>query len=161
MTVLAHPLDAISKEACPYPADMLTVGGTGLCLFAAGFLGTNDAIHMARKDMTVTCVDTNTVRMAEMEALYPPSWSFVVGDAWNFTSAAASRGTRWDEVSVDTWTGDLTDQSMDTLDLWCSVANHAVTATITKGRAARTPNGWRSSRFPRSPIADWLVMRRD
>jgi hypothetical protein len=43
------PLDAISKEARPYPADMLTPARTGLLLFAAAYLGVNDAIHFARK----------------------------------------------------------------------------------------------------------------
>lgn len=163
MTVLAPPLDKVSREARPYPADMLPVGGTGLCLFAAAFLGVNDAVHMARKDMTVTCVDRDGSRIADMVDLYPEQWTFYVMDAWDFADRAAGQERQWDVVSVDTFTGDATDRSLESLELWCSLATKAVTATTTRhqGLDVVAPDGWRSSLFPRSSIADWLVLRRD
>jgi hypothetical protein len=163
VTVLAPPLDKISEQARPYPADMLHPGETGLCLFAAAYLGHNDAIHMARKEMTVTCVDVNDQRLVEMEQLYPDDWEFVVCDAWVFAEHYAATGRTWDIVSVDTFTGDATDRSMDSLELWCSLANRAVVATISLDGTASwdSPEGWRASMFPRSGKAAWLVLRRD
>lgn len=163
VTVLAAPLDRISAQARPYPADMLPVGGTGLCLFAAAFLGVNDAIHMARKDMRVTCVDYDRFRLDKMAPLYPEDWRFVLEDAWIFASRASHFGQQWDVVSIDTFTGDATDRSLESLELWCSLARKAVTATTTRhqGLDVVAPTGWRSSLFPRSNMADWLVLRCD
>lgn len=160
MTVLAPPLDRISREARPYPADMLAGCETGLCLFAAAFLGWNDAIHMARNDMTVTCVDRDRDRLAEMANLYPPEWRFRTEDAWRFAHDVSLFGDQWDAVSVDTFLGDATERSLRTLDLWCSLARRCVTVTIPAGTAPAVPAGWRSYEFPRSEKASWLVMQR-
>jgi hypothetical protein len=163
VTVLAAPLDRISRNATPYPGDMLPQGGTGLCLFAAAFLGVNDSIHMARKDMTVTCVDHDADRLNEMAGLYPDDWTFHTGDAWEFAHHAWSEGRRWDVVSVDTFTGGDTRRSLRQLDQWCDLANRAVTATVANVQTNHvySPDGWRMSFYPRSPIASWLVLRRD
>lgn len=163
VTVLAAPLDKVSLRARPYPADMLKANRTGLCLFAAAYLGHNDAIHMARKDMAVTCVDTDRARLSEMSSLYPADWDFVCADAWEFAEQAARDWVEWDFVSVDTYTGDATDRSMASLELWCSLARRAVTATIAlaEGPGWSAPSGWRVSLFPRSDLAAWLVLRRD
>lgn len=161
--VLQAPLDSLSLEARPYPADMLEDCQTGLLLFAAAFLGVNDAIHYARKQMVCTCVDTNPERLGRMEALYPSEWSFVAQDAWEFARAAAERGKTWDALSVDTFTGTATNRSLQSLDLWCSLATRCLTVTIGKGQSFVVPDGWRGSVFPRegrSEIASWLVMRR-
>jgi hypothetical protein len=163
VTVLASPLDRISEQARPYPADMLRPHRTGLCLFAAAYLGHNDAIHMARKDMVVTCVDTDRRRLSEMSHLYPDDWQFVAADAWEFAKQARRDRLEWDFVSVDTFTGDATDRSMESLELWCSLARKAVTATfaVKSGTGWASPAGWRVSLFPRSDLASWLVLRRD
>lgn len=161
MTVLAPPLDAVSRRARPYPADALPEGGTALALFAAAYQGHNDAIHFARKDMTATCVDINGPSLAKMSELYPSSWEFFVYDAWAFAEDAAERGRFWDVVSVDTYTGDATDRSLETLPLWCAIADVLVTATIPTGRGWAKPHGWHGSLFPRSALASWLVLRRD
>jgi hypothetical protein len=158
--VLEHPLDAISRQARPYPADMLPEGGTGLCLFAAAFLGHNDAIHFARAEMKATCVDVDEPRLREMCALYPDDWSFRLMDAWQYAETYPVREA-YDVVSVDTFTGDATDRSLQSLELWCSLATKAVTVTIAHGQDYTTPTGWRPSLFQRSAIADWLVLRRD
>lgn len=161
MTVLTSPLDTISRVARPYPADMLPHGGTGLCLFAAAFLGHNDSVHMARRSMRVTCVDTDADRLAEMQTLYPDDWEFVATDAWEFAKSAAEAGRTWDIVSVDTFTGDSTDRSLQSLDLWCSLARRAITVTISTEQQYTYQDGWRPSLFRRSDLADWLVLRRD
>lgn len=162
--VLAPPLDSISLEARPYPADMLDGCRTGLLLFAAAFLGVNDGIHFARKQLVCTCVDTNEERLSRMEALYPPEWLFEAEDAWEFARAAQERGKTWDAVSVDTFTGNATHRSLDSLELWCSLANRCLTVTVAKGQECEIPDGWHGYLFPREAsheIAAWLVMQRD
>lgn len=162
LTVLGPPLDAISRGATPFPAYLLPHGGTGLALCAAGFLGVNDAIHFARNDMTATCVDTDEARLDEMADLYPYDWDFVVKDAWEFAEQAAVEGRRWDVVSVDTYTGRATDRSLQTLDLWCSLADCVVTATLPRKMLndVFAVDGFSVSVFPRSPLAAWLVLTR-
>lgn len=161
MKVLDPPLSAVSEKARPYPADMLPEGGTGLCLFAAAFQGVNDAVHMARHDMHVTCVDCDTKRLDQMSSLYPTNWHWYPMDAWQFAEQARRDGWQWDVVSVDTYTGDATDRSLASLELWCSLATKAVTATIGGRQDYIAPDGWRTSLFQRSPLADWLVLRCD
>jgi len=159
--VLDAPLDEISRRARPYPAYLLPQGGTGLALFAAAFQGHNDAIHFARAEMTATCVDTDIDKLAKMATLYPNGWRFVISDAWEFATNAKADGDTWDVVSVDTFTGDATERSLTSLDLWCSLANLAVTATIEPGTPFWEPHGWTPQLFPRSDNVSWLVLTRD
>jgi hypothetical protein len=64
-----------------------------------------------------------------MEALYPPPG--VRGrDAWNFASPPQAQDELGRGLSRHVH-GHATDRSLETLDLWCSVANRCVTATIT------------------------------
>lgn len=157
MTVLAPPLDKISAQARPYPAHLLNGCETGLCLFSAAFLGWNDAIHMARNDLDTTCVDIDTERLIEMSRLYPLNWTFLPEDAWEFAERV---NLKWDAVSVDTFTGAATERSLASLDLWCSLANKAVTVTLTDGAKYQVPPGWLAWTFPRSGIVHWLVLEK-
>jgi len=161
--VLEPPLDALSRDARSYPAHLLREGETGLCLFAAAFLGINDAIHMARMNMTVTCVDTATWRLDEMRERYPDDWDFDAMDAWEFATDAWLRGVTWDVVSVDTFTGDATTRSLETIELWTSLARRVVTMTVPHHSSfLREPvPGWTGSRYERSNLADWMVLTRD
>jgi hypothetical protein len=158
--VLEAPLDAVSRDARAYPVHLLREGETGLCLFAAAFLGANDAVHMARMGMTVMCVDTDRDRLLEMSGLYPEGWGWSWLDAWQFSQEAAESRDEWDVVSVDTFTGDATDRSLATLDLWCSLARRVVTATVAKHQNYVVPGGWEAALYERSMLADWLVLTR-
>lgn len=160
MKVLEGPLNSVSRVARPYPAYHLHSGMTGLVLFAAAYLGHNDAIHFARQEMRATCVDVDQPLLEEMVAFYPADWSFTVADAWEFAAAAADRGETWDVVSVDTFTGDATDRSLTTLELWCSLASEFVTATIRNGQPWEAPAGWDGYLFERSSDVSWLVLER-
>lgn len=160
MTVLAAPLDKISREARPYPSFRLPEAGTGLCLFAAAFLGVNDAIHMARKDMTVTCVDVDRDRLSAMAELYPDTWRFEHADAWEYATLMRDSGAEWDAVSIDTFTGDASRRSTRTLDLWCSLATKIVTVTVGEHDEWAAPPGWEEWVYPRSDLAAWLVLER-
>lgn len=158
MTVLAPPLDAVSRRARPYPAHLLPRNGTGLLLFAAAYQGHNDAIHMARADMTCTCVDRDPHQLRRMRRLYPLEWLFVHADAWEYAADAATHGHSWSAVSVDTYLGDATDRSLASLDLWCSIADSLLTATIEQEQTVEPPAGWQQTRFPRTAGVDWLVL---
>jgi hypothetical protein len=157
--VLEPPLDRISREAREYPAYLLRQGGTGLCLFAARFYGINDAVHMARAEMTLTLVDVSP-RVVEMAAMY--ECAYYVGDAWEFAEARRDV-TPWDAVSVDTYTGDATTRSLSDLQLWCDLARDVVTCTHVVGQPYTVPEGWTAQRFPRNEKhgINWLVLTRD
>jgi hypothetical protein len=108
--------------------------------------------------MTVNCVDTNATALEQMQELYPSDWTFEHRDAWAY---ARDSLMMWDVVSVDTFTGDATDRSIETLDLWCSLARRLVTATVGKGQAWTAPDGWEGALFDRGGhLADWLVLTR-
>jgi hypothetical protein len=98
--VLEGPLEAVSRVARPFPAWLLNGCETGLCLFAAAFLGHNDAIHFARAGIQTTCVDKDAARIEKMIDLYPRDWEFLTTDAWGSlttrvpTAMALGRGQR-------------------------------------------------------------------
>lgn len=160
MKVLEAPLDAISREARPYPAYLLDGCETGLCLFAAAFLGHNDAIHMARAEMTVACVDVDGPRLREMRDLFPADWLWYFDDAWGFAQEAKLLSIEWDAVSVDTFTGDAERRSLDSLELWCSLARKVVTVTHCAGSEYVVPDGWQDGLFERATGVNWLVLTR-
>lgn len=160
MSVTYPTLEHVAMEARPYPTDILKDAETGLCLFAAAFLGHNDAIHMAEAGLRSTCVDIDEDRIDEMRALYPRDWSFITSDAWTFATAAQELDTFWDVVSCDTFTGDAMRQSLDSLPLWCSLAREAVTVTLTVGAPYTLVDGWKDSLYERGPGVYWLVLER-
>jgi hypothetical protein len=118
---------------------------------------------MARKGMTTTCVDTNGPMLAEMERLYPPSWTFLNTDAWDFALEAVHHSDVWDAVSVDTYTGDAEARAMMSLPLWCAIAGKMVTVTRSKSTGvlrSAVPEGWHGEAYERSSKIDWLVLTR-
>ena len=144
--------------AGPYPAELLREGGTGLCLFAARFYGSNDAVHMARAGMELMLVDTNA-RVVEMADMYAAA--YMQGDAWEFAHRH-SGVNQWDAVSVDTYTGDATTRSLANLELWCSLARDVVTLTHVRGQEYLVPDGWTDEfviRKERGGV-NWLVLTR-
>jgi len=151
----------INKQACPYPAFLLPEGGTGLCVFSAGFYGQNDVIHMARKKMTVTCVDKDAEKLFAMAQLYPQGWEFRVDDAWEFAERSVHDGRRFDAVSVDPFLGDAAERVWETLYLWTSLARNLLTITVKTDTQLNVPEGWElSGYFPRSHRAAWMVLTR-
>lgn len=154
-------LEYVAMSARPYPTHLLTGCETGLVLFAAAFLGHNDAIHFAEAGLEGTCCDIDAERLEEMKRLYPDNWTFVAGDAWELAQEAADADLQWDVVSVDTFTGEATDRSLSSLDLWCRLARRVVTATITdEVSVIDVPGGWTLSLYPRSDTVSWLVLSR-
>lgn len=152
-------LEHVAMQARPYPTHLLEGCETGLVLFAAAFLGHNDAIHFALEDVQTTCVDVNADRLEEMSELYPDEWRFVADDAWHFAERHVGRD-QWDAVSVDTFTGEAMDRSLQNLGLWGSLARKFVTVTLTDGASYTVPSGFNSYHFERGPGVYWLVLER-
>lgn len=165
MGVVTYPtLEHVAMEARPYPTHLLEGCETGLCLFAAAFLGHNDAIHFAEAGLQeVVCIDTDCERLKEMEALYPSgimgSFDFFCSDAWQYAERAQTE-VPFDVVSVDTFTGDVMRRSLDSLELWCDLAHKVVTVTYTPGEAYEVPDGWQESLYERATNVFWLVLER-
>lgn len=157
---MTRDLVDLSREARQYPAYLLAGAETGLCLFSAAFLGVNDAIHFARKRIVTTCVDVDGDKLEQMQAIYPPGWEFVEGDAFVVAELAAAGGRQWDAVSVDPFLGDAENRVRRNLETFLALARDVITITIP--RTLRIPEvaGWTASTFPRSRSAAWLVMRR-
>lgn len=153
-------LEHVAQQARPYPSEKLVGCSTGLVLFAAAFAGHNDAIHFAEAGIETTCVDLDHERLAAMARIYPSSWKFHVDDAWRYAEDALANGETFDAVSVDTFTGDAERRSIESLDLWTSIANRLVTATFTGG-FFELPYGWRDSLVERATGVYWLVLERD
>ncbi len=151
--------EQINREAQAYPGLLLPEGGTALSLFSAGFLGKNDVIHFARKQMQVTCVDVDEDKLWQMAQIYPGAWEYHVADAWEFAEEASGK-REWDAVSVDPFMGDAADRVWDSMWLWCSLARSFVTVTVDPKRPIWAPVGWMGYLYPRSSRASWMVLRR-
>ena len=160
MSTAVGPLEAVWREATPYPAHLLDGCENGLCLFAARFYGINDAIHMARAGMEIGLVDTSA-RVREMGEMYGCAWFQM--DAWAFAEKAREDGLQWDAVSVDTYTGDATTRSLSDLELWCSLARRVVTCTHVRGQRYVVPDGWSDRLMERRAYGgiNWLVLTRE
>jgi len=156
-------LEHVAQEARPYPTEILEgpeLAESGLLLFAAGFLGHNDAVHFAERGIPCSAVDVDGARLEQMRQLYPPEWEFVEADAFEFARENVAR-RRWDVVSVDTFTGEAMARSLELLRLWTGLAHRAVTVTVTARTSYAVPLGWTSWLYPRSTSVYWLVLERE
>jgi hypothetical protein len=157
--------DELNRAAQVYPSFLLPKdGGTALSLFAAGFWGWNDGIHLIRAGLTIDFVDTDRDKLFEMASLMPQGHAFHVDDAWEFAARAVNADREWDVVSVDPFMGDAADRAWDTFHLWTMVARKMLTLTVTSDKRNMqlyAPEGWTMSFFPRNERVDWLVMTRD
>jgi hypothetical protein len=160
VATLTYPtIEHVAMQARPYPTHLLENAETGLVLFAAQYLGHNDAVHFALENVLTTCVDVNSARLEEMEPLYPEDWRFVCDDAWTYAERHSGQD-QWDVVSVDTYRGDAEARSLKSLELWCSLARVAVTVTLSNGLEYQTPTGFKGYEFVRAPGVYWLVLER-
>jgi hypothetical protein len=140
-----------------YPTEILERCDSALILFAAAFLGEQDAAWIEEAGLLATCVDNDAARLAEMETLYPESWRFVVADVYEY---ANSEVFIRDLVSVDC-PSDQFDRAAQHLNLFCTLARVAVVLGTAPGQRVTAPDGWRRTRtVRRSPIANWTVLER-
>lgn len=161
--MIAKPKDfeALNRNAQLYPSFLIPEDAeTALSLFAAGFWGWNDGIHLIRAGLTVDFVDLDTTKLFEMATLMPEGHAFHVEDAWTFASHAAMEGREWDVVSVDPFMGDAAERAWEDLYLWLTITRKMVTLTVKSNTKLNVPDGWNASYFPRNSRVAWLVMRR-
>lgn len=161
MRITYPSLEHVARNAGPFPTSLVVGCESALVLFAAGFLGHNDAIHFAEAGIPdVTLVDNNAPRLEEMRSLYRDvSWEWVAGDAWEVAGAARAVGRLWDAVTVDTFTGDAEARSLAGLELWTSLASRFVAVGASLDAEYRVPDGWSADLIPRSSHVQWLVLQ--
>lgn len=136
---LPGPLDGIRDYAIgrTFPRSVLQGWETGLCLFAAGFLGRQDAVWLADAGLRVTCVDTDAAKLAEMEGMYPEDWQFVCEDVFAFVWEA---DRTWDIVTVDC-PSNMFLEAAEFLPQFCELAERAVVLG-SDNSATNAPPGW-------------------
>lgn len=146
-----------------YPRQALRVARRALVLFAAGFLGRQDAFWIADAGMHATCVDMDATKLRLMETLYPPTWQFVESDAFLFAETEHGLARTWDVVSLDPPTN-LFDDCASELPLWCALADQTVVMGVGRDTEWKNPDGWYTadvrerSRFQGGVY--WAVLRR-
>lgn len=158
-------MDEVRQQTGPnFPILALPQGGTALAMFCANFWGQNDVIHLADAGMHCTLVDINEERLDEMRDIYPDDWEYHTADAWEFANDAGDR--RWDVVTVDPWTAQM-DAALESIDLWCSLANKAVIIGnrlvdygVIPPYLPTIPEGWDSTVLQRNGRVGWLVVTR-
>lgn len=122
-----------------YPGALLRGREDALVLFAAAWLGRQDAFWVAEAGLVGTCVDRDGELLAEMEWVYPSGWRFVEGDCYEF---AEKTDEQWDVVSLDC-PSDQFQLCADNLQLWCDISRFAVILGTGVGTKVEEPDGWR------------------
>lgn len=124
-----------------YPRWVLNDASDALVMFCAGFHGMQDAYWVYEAGLLATCVDSDAVRLGEMEAVYPADWGFVASDAFEFIDDAVGTGMRWDVVSLDPF-NDLMDECVRYLPKLVEVARQTIVLGTETHTRLRAPDGW-------------------
>jgi len=145
LEVVPLTLDRVRKSAHPvFPVRVLDGMSSALVVFAAGFYGAQDAIHVADAGLVGTCVDVDADKLLLMEAMYPEGWEFRVADAFAFARTWRHAHRRWDIVTVDSPTN-LFDRCAADVEVWCDLAWRTVVLGTGVETAVEVPEGWRVS----------------
>ena len=128
------------EAGAAYPGYLLEGCETALVLFAAGFLGKQDALWIAEAGLGAVCVDEDETKMLDMAKLYPRDWMFVVADVYGFAHKALH--SQWDIVSLDPWTRDF-QKTADHIQLWCDLARRGVILGTGWNTKVEPPDGWK------------------
>lgn len=131
---------AVPQEQLLYPR--LEGMSTALIGFCAAFHGQQDCVWVAEAGMDAVCVDTDPVRLSEMEAMYPEGWRFVCRDMFAYAQEQHEQGAVFDLVSLDPFTN-LFDRCAAHAGLWCSLAARMVILGIGRDTRLDVPEGWR------------------
>jgi len=132
-------LDAVrERSADVYPRTYLAGCETALVVFAAAFMGAQDAIWIHDAGLTATCIDNDQDRLDRMQNLYPGSWSFLNVDAYEWLETAEGA---WDVVSVDSPTGHF-ERCADRIGIFCKLARRLVVLGIGVDTHVEPPEGW-------------------
>lgn len=132
-------LEAVRDAAADvYPRKYLEGCETGLVLFAAAFMGQQDALWLHDAGVTATCVDHDADFLDRMQGLYPSDWYFVCADVYEYADAV--RG-KWDVVSVDSPTNHF-ERCADMVAVFCSLARRLVILGVGTDTQVDAPDGW-------------------
>lgn len=156
----ALTLDEIRADADQtYPREYLEGCGDALVLFAAAFLGKQDAIWILDHELSAVCVDIRSRQLHEMAGVYPPEWEFVQADVYELVD----RGDlpQMDVVSIDCPSGHF-QRCADRLDRFCALARRVVILGTGRQTEVFAPDGWHlAERRRRSGFAGgtyWSVL---
>jgi hypothetical protein len=149
-------------DGAAYPRDLLADCRDALVLFAAGFLGRQDAFWIADAGLEATCVDVRPHQLGEMAMMYPPTWVFVEADVYEFIQRPSIHV--YDLVSVDCPSGHF-QGCAKLIDAWCMFAERYVVLGTGPDTEIRAPFGWTLlERRKRSDFAGgtyWAILRRN
>lgn len=163
MTVATVPLLDIVPRDAPFPTERLAGLDSALVLFAAAWLGKQDAVFAADQGLRGTCVDVDQEQLDRMQQIYPDGWEFRQADAFAFTRTWRAAGRRWDAVTVDCPTN-LFERCATELELFCDVARRLVVLGTGRRTELVAPDGWKlSERLPRSSFrggVQWAILER-
>lgn len=143
----AVTLERIRAGADPtFPAARLQGLETALLLFAGGFQGRNDGIHVADAGLRAVCVDVRPEGLEAMEAVYPDDWTYVVDDVFDYVEAELELegvvDVRYDVVVVDSPTGAF-DRCAELVWAWARLARRLVVLGTGADTSVTAPDGWR------------------
>lgn len=127
------------EHGASYPGFVLRHSETALVLFAAQWLGKQDAYWIADAGLVGTCLDLQPDKLRQMEQIYPDGWEFICADVFSFTETT---DRVWDVVSIDCPTADF-QTCADLLPRWCSLARDAVILGSGWDTKVEPPDGWR------------------
>lgn len=137
--MVAVMLDAVrERSADVYPRTYLDGCRSALVVFAAAFMGAQDAIWIHDAGLTATCIDNDADRLDRMQGLYPAGWEFLQVDAYEWLETAKGA---WDVVSVDSPTGHF-DRCAERVGVFCKLARSLVVLGIGTDTHVEAPDGW-------------------
>lgn len=132
-------LDAVrERSADVYPRTHLDGCESALVVFAAAFMGAQDAIWIHDAGLTATCIDNDIDRLDPMQNLYPSDWEFLCVDAYEWLETAEGV---WDVVSVDSPTGHF-ERCAERLPIFCRLARRLVILGVGTKTKFGAPDGW-------------------
>lgn len=125
-----------------FPTSYLDKSESALVVFAAAYGGAQDAAHIRDAGLHAVCVDHDYDKLEQMRDQYPPDWVFIDLDAFKFLDQALARNFTFDAVTLDPFTGDTMDRTIEHLPDWCKLARRVVICGV-DGRELAVPDGWR------------------
>ena len=147
-----------SAEGNVFPSDKIKGCHSALVLFAAAFLGRQDAVWLAAEGIKGTCIDLDQEKLDVMRRVYPKGWKFLCADVYEFVSLTDNT---YDVVTIDCPTNHF-EKVAEMPNLWTMLANKIVVlgSNDKTHKEIKAPGGWRKLRpVYRSPIANWTVLR--
>lgn len=137
--MVAVMLDAVrERSADVYPRGYLPGCETALVVFAAAFMGAQDAIWIHDAGLTATCLDHDANCLDRMKGLYPSNWDFLCVDAYDYLEAAEGQ---WDVVSVDS-PSDHFERCAERVESFCKLARKLVILGVGIDTQVDAPDGW-------------------